>query len=191
LGLKLPNRSRFQQIKKVSEAPVVAGSDGAVPVRVSRFFAPFFGVLRYVFKRILFVCIGNICRSPTAEYVLRQRLGDRDMEITSAGLGALVGHPVERHAMSLLTKHGMDASSHRARQLEVGMLRDAELVLAMERRQLASIARLAPESSGKLFLLDKWLDAGDVPDPYRQPREVFENVYSLIERGVGSWLRYL
>ncbi len=71
------------------------------------------------------------------------------------------------------------------------MLREAELVLGMERRHLAAAARLAPEASGKLFLLSKWSDFDSVPDPYRQPRQVFEGVHDLIERGVDSWLRYL
>lgn len=71
------------------------------------------------------------------------------------------------------------------------MLREAELVLAMERRHLAAAARMAPEASGKLFLLDKWLDAVDIPDPYHQSQQVFDHVHALIERGVGSWIRYL
>jgi protein-tyrosine phosphatase len=145
-----------------------------------------------VFKKILIICVGNICRSPTAEYLLRQQLADRDIQVGSAGLGALVGHPVERHAMAILKERGgIDASEHRARQVDAVMLREADLVLGMERRHLAATARLAPEASGKLFLLGKWSDFESVPDPYRQPRRVFENVYGLIERGVDSWLRYL
>jgi protein-tyrosine phosphatase len=93
--------------------------------------------------------------------------------------------------MELLQEHGIDATSHRARQLDAQMLRDADLVLGMERRHLAAAARLAPEASGKLFLLGKWLEFDGVPDTYRQPRQAFEDVYGLIERGVGSWLRYL
>jgi protein-tyrosine phosphatase len=144
-----------------------------------------------VFKKILVLCVGNICRSPTAEYLLRRQLAGRDVQVNSAGLGALVGHPVEGHAMALLQEHGIDARPHRARQLDARMLREAELVLGMEPRHLAAAARLAPEASGKLFLLGRWLEFDSVPDPYRQPRQAFEDVYSLIERGVGSWLRYL
>jgi protein-tyrosine phosphatase len=144
-----------------------------------------------MFKKILVLCVGNICRSPMAEYLLRRQLAGRDIQVSSAGLGALVGRPIEGHAMELLQEHGIDATSHRARQLDAQMLRDADLVLGMERRHLAAAARLAPEASGKLFLLGKWLEFDGVPDPYRQPRQAFEDVYGLIERGVGSWLRYL
>lgn len=149
------------------------------------------GALRYMFNRILIVCVGNVCRSPMAEFLLRDQLGARDVRVASAGFGALVGHPADGHARDLLRERGIDASTHRARQLEPVMLRDADLVLAMERKHLHAAARLAPEASGKVFLLSRWMGADDVPDPYMQSRQVFEHVYALIERGVGSWLRYL
>lgn len=98
---------------------------------------------------------------------------------------------MDDNAMQILKERGIDAVEHRARQLDPTMLREADLVLAMERDHLKVVSRLAPEASGKLFLLDKWQDADDVPDPYRQSREVFEHVYTMIERGVESWLRYL
>jgi len=149
------------------------------------------GVFPYVFKRILIVCIGNICRSPTAEFLFRERLAHRGIDISSAGLKALVGRPMDDNAMQILKEHGIDAAEHRARQLDQGMLRNADLILAMERNHLTAVSRVAPEASGKLFLLDKWQTASDVPDPYRQPRHVFEHVHAMIESGVDSWLRYL
>jgi protein-tyrosine phosphatase len=148
-------------------------------------------VFPYVFKRILIVCIGNICRSPTAEFLFRDKLKHRDIHISSAGLKALVGRPMDDNAMQILKERGIDAAEHRARQLDPSMLREADLVLAMERNHVAAVSRLAPEASGKLFLLDKWHEASDVPDPFRQSREAFEHVHAMIERGVDSWLRYL
>ncbi len=71
------------------------------------------------------------------------------------------------------------------------MLRDVDLVLAMEREHVNRIARLAPEASGKVMLLDRWNQGADIPDPYRQSREAFDHVYSLIDRGVNAWLPYL
>jgi len=94
-------------------------------------------------------------------------------------------------AASLLDEHGLDASAHRARQVTPALLREVDLVLAMEKSHLAALTRLAPEASGKLFLLDKWGGARDIPDPYRQERPAFEHVYQLIDRGVQSWLPYL
>lgn len=144
-----------------------------------------------MFNNVLVMCVGNICRSPTAEFLLRTRLAQREVGVTSAGLGALAGRPVEPHALALLFEHRIDASRHRARQLDRQMLREADLVLGMEGGHLAAAARLAPEASGKLFHIGKWLQSEDIPDPHRQPRQVFEDVYARIERAVDSWLPYL
>lgn len=144
-----------------------------------------------MFSSILVVCLGNVCRSPVAEFLFRRELDGRDIRVGSAGLGAMVGRPMDEEAAALLREDGIDASGHRARQLRPSMLREADLVLTMERRQLASVARLAPEASGKVFLFDKWHAGGDVPDPYRCPRRVFEQVHASIERGVGRWLRHV
>ncbi len=144
-----------------------------------------------MFKRILTVCIGNICRSPTAEYLLQQRLASRGIEVASAGLHAMAGYPVEATALQLLHEHGIDAAAHRARQLTPAMLREADLVLGMEKSHVDAMIRLAPEASGKIFLFDRWVAGRDVPDPYRQRREAFEHVYGMLEQGTESWLRYL
>lgn len=143
-----------------------------------------------VFKKILIVCVGNICRSPTAEYMLRQHLGT-SAEVTSAGLSGLDGHPVDPDALTLLTEHGIDGTPHVARKLTVKMLHEADLVLGMEQWHVDAMARQAPEARGKLYLLDHWTGKRDVPDPYRQGREAFEHVYTRIDDGLRGWLRYL
>lgn len=144
-----------------------------------------------MFKRILTVCIGNICRSPTAEYLLRERLASRDIQLGSAGLGALAGYPMDATALQLLAEQGIDGAAHRARQLTPAMLREADLVLGMEKNHVDAMVRLAPEASGKIFILDKWLQGRDIPDPYRQQRPAFEQAYGMIAQGIDSWLRYL
>lgn len=144
-----------------------------------------------MFKRILTVCVGNICRSPTAEYLLRQQLKAHNVHLGSAGLGALTGHGMDESALQLLAEHGIDGAAHFARQLTPAMLREADLVLGMETSHVHAMIRLAPEASGKIFLLDKWLLGRDIPDPYRQQRPAFEHVYGMIEQGIHSWLRYL
>ncbi len=141
-----------------------------------------------MFSNILLVCVGNICRSPIAELLMRQALRGHEFEIGSAGLAALAGQPMDTTAAELLSWHGLDPSAHRARQLTLELLRRHELILAMEQAQLAQIGRLAPEAVGKVFLLDKWVASRDIPDPYRQPRGMFERVYAMIEQGVQAWL---
>lgn len=146
-----------------------------------------------MFERILTVCVGNICRSPTAEYLLRHRLGTaRGAQVTSAGLGALVDRPIDPTALAILAENGIPGGEHhRARQATSDILRSSDLILVMEKSHAAKIGQIAPEVSGKVFVLDKWLEAKDIPDPYRQERPAFEHVYTLIDRGVSSWLRYL
>jgi len=149
-----------------------------------------------VFERILMVCIGNICRSPTAEFLLRERLqlssaAQGDIQVASAGLNAMVGCPMEVTAAQVMREHGVDGASHRARQLTPALLHESDLVLVMEKSHAAAIGRLAPEASGKVFLLGKWQDDTPIPDPYGQQREAFDHVYDLIERGVAAWLPHL
>ena len=144
-----------------------------------------------MFKQILIVCMGNICRSPMAEYLFRQRMKSRDVKFVSAGIGALVGSPMDATALQLLAESGIDATMHRAHQLTPPMLREADLVLGMEKNHLAAMIQLAPEANGKVYLLDKWLHGNDIPDPYRRQRTVFEHVHEIITQGVSSWEPYL
>jgi protein-tyrosine phosphatase len=135
--------------------------------------------------------MGNICRSPTAEYLFRQRMKSRDVKFSSAGLGALVGSPMDATALQLLAESGIDGSMHRAHQLTLSSLREADLVLAMEKSHVAAMIQLAPEVHGKIYLLNKWLHESDIPDPYRQQRSAFEHVHEIITQGVSSWEPYL
>jgi protein-tyrosine phosphatase len=144
-----------------------------------------------VFDKVLVVCIGNICRSPTAEYLLRHRLGARATRVESAGLAALAGNPVDPLAAELLAEHGIDASAHRARQLDEAAVAGANLILVMQRSHLASLAKRWPHAVGRTFLLGKWQGEREIPDPYRQPRAAFEQAYRLIDEGVDGWLRHL
>jgi protein-tyrosine phosphatase len=151
-----------------------------------------------MFTRVLVVCIGNICRSPTAEFLLRARLQHPgapppglDVQVTSAGLRAMVGQPMEATAAQVLLEHGVDGANHRACQLTTTMLRDADLVLVMEKSQVAEVNDYGPQAHGKVFLLGKWQNNTSIPDPYGQPREAFEHAYQLIERAVDTWLPHL
>ena len=144
-----------------------------------------------VLKKILVVCVGNICRSPMAEHLFRHHMSHTGARFTSAGIGALVGKPMDEMALKLLAEHGIDGADHRARQLSVSMLREADLVLAMEREHLRTLTCIAPEASGKMMLLDRWVSAADIPDPYRQSREAFEHVFGMIEQGMRKWMTYM
>lgn len=140
------------------------------------------------FKRILVVCVGNICRSPTAEHLLREKLAGSDCTVSSAGLGALVGKPIEPTARTMLERYGYTPQPHTARQLDDALLASADLVLVMEKGHLQEITRRFPQAHGKTFLLGKWHDDTEIPDPYRNGEAAFERAYVLIDDCVATWV---
>ena len=144
-----------------------------------------------MFQNILIVCVGNICRSPAAEALLAQKLENKGLTISSAGIGALVGNPMDKTAYEVLNDHGIEHTAHRARQVDSEMLHRADLILVMEQSHIQHIRQIAPEVHGKTFLLGKWLDDTEIPDPYRQSKPAFEHVHSLLTQSVESWLPYL
>ena len=135
-------------------------------------------------KRILILCVGNICRSPMAEGLMRMALPE--CEIESAGLGALVGRSADSIAVELMQARGVDISSHRARQLGDGFRTEADLVLVMELNQQRYLEQQFPLARGKIFLLAESTRT-DIPDPYRKSRKAFEDALQLIAQGVEAW----
>ena len=92
-------------------------------------------------RHILVVCVGNICRSPMAEALLRDALREQqDITVESAGLGALVDHPASEHAVDLMHERGLDITSHRAQQITPELIAQADLVLVMESGHRRAIA---------------------------------------------------
>lgn len=140
-----------------------------------------------MFNRVLTVCVGNICRSPTAEILLREALPNPHFVISSAGIGALVGKPVDATAARVLIAHGHAVHEHQARQLSRAMLHEADLVLVMEKPHLEHVLQMAPEARGKVFLLGKWQGDHVIPDPYRQDEAAFEATYQKIAKGIAAW----
>lgn len=138
-------------------------------------------------ERVLIVCVGNICRSPMAEVVLRQQLTDRKIVVESAGLAAMVGSPIDPLAESVLVAHGLSGKSHLARQIEGTLVKSADVVFTMDKRQRAALLALAPWARSKVVLLGKWQGDVEIPDPYRQQRPAFEQAYQMIDSAIRSW----
>ena len=146
-----------------------------------------------LFKNILIVCIGNICRSAMAEGLLKQALidsGEGDCVVGSAGLGALIGHPPDAKACQLMMKKDIDISGHRASQLNRDMIRKSDLILVMESSHKSAIEEFDPCAKGKVFRLGNWGNY-DIPDPYQQNLSAFVTSFNLIERGISEWLKKL
>jgi len=140
---------------------------------------------------ILMVCLGNICRSPTAEAALRQAALKRTFALTvsSAGTGDWHhGNGADERSSAAASAHGLDLHNHTARQVDVAMLRNADLVLAMDRSNLRELNRIAEErgitTPIRLFR-DFDPDANgerDVPDPYYGAGDGFTTVVTLCMR---------
>jgi Protein-tyrosine-phosphatase len=138
-----------------------------------------------MFNKILVVCVGNICRSPTGERLLKNHLPS--LTIESAGLGALVGKTADASAISVAAEHHISLDGHCARQISGRMCREYDLILAMEKSHISTLHDIAPEMRGKVMLFGHWDDERDIPDPYRKSREAFEAVYQLLDRSAQQW----
>lgn len=141
-----------------------------------------------MFRTILVVCRGNICRSPVAEAMLRKHVPH--CRVSSAGITALVGEGVEPTARQLAEADGFEVSEHRARQLDADLLAGADLVLVMSDDQRREIASRWPEVLGKTMRLGHWLEQSkgqDIPDPYCRSEAVFLEVHRLISRATREW----
>jgi protein-tyrosine-phosphatase len=123
--------------------------------------------------KVLFVCTGNICRSPMAEGLLKKMRSD--FSVSSAGVSSMDGWNAMPEAVDVMQGHGVDISNHRARQVTEEMVRDADLVLAMARHHREMLKNMFPESEEKIFTLKEYAGIGtDIEDPYGSSKDFYE-----------------
>ncbi len=143
--------------------------------------------------RVCCVCLGNICRSPIAEVVLRDQLGKAGLAgavtVDSAGTGDWhVGAPMHAGSRRELARGGYDGESHRARQIDPSWLPERDLILAMDAANLRDLrAMAAPEDQDRIRLFGEIAGLGgqDVPDPYYGTSADFAGVLTLLETGMS------
>lgn len=137
--------------------------------------------------RILTVCTGNICRSPLAEQLLRQRLAPLGVTVESAGVGALVGAGMPTPARDLAVRLGVtDAASHVARQVTVEHVRDADLVLAMSREHRRALVELTPAATRKTFTIRELANiANGISDDELHAETATTDAASALRAAVG------
>jgi protein-tyrosine phosphatase len=151
-------------------------------------------------RAVLFVCMGNICRSPTAEGVFRslleQEAPELEIFVDSAGTHAYhVGHPPDPRACRAAERRGVDLRAQRARQVTVEDFARYELLLAMDRDNHAQLMELCPEDYRervRLFLeFAPSAERDEVPDPYYGGANGFEHVLDLVEEAARGLLEHL
>ena len=140
---------------------------------------------------ILTVCTGNICRSPLAEYRFKELLKDKEILISSAGVNALVDQPADKSAQLIAEENGLDLKAHKGQALTESIIQENELIFVMENDHKRIICDFYPFSTGKVFLLGKWLDDPEIIDPYKRSIEMFRAIYEKIDQSCRQWIPYL
>ena len=143
--------------------------------------------------KILMVCLGNICRSPLADGLLRDKIAKRNLPhlVDSAGTSAHhVGHKPDSRMIQTAQQFGLDISTLRARQFVVSDFDEFDLIYVMDKENLRNVSKLArnQDDLSKVSLILNLLEAIDqeVPDPYYGGATGFQHVYSLLDRATDQ-----
>ena len=136
------------------------------------------------FDNILVVCVGNICRSPMAEALLKQRFPNKNID--SAGVGALVGHPADPAALEIMNEQQLDVTNHVAKQIDENLAKKADIIFTMSDGQTKWIEERWPFCRGKTFKLGHWKDK-DIADPYKHDKSAFQTAYQDIVDSLEQW----
>jgi glycine hydroxymethyltransferase len=148
-------------------------------------------------KTVLFVCTGNVCRSPMAEGLFRHAAkGSSSYRVLSAGLGAMEGQPPSAYAVQVVKELGIDISNQRSRMLTPELVQEADYIFGMTHSHIDTVMMLYPQAAEKTFLLrefDETLDQfeKDISDPIGGSLQTYLNCRDQIEQGIVSILRYL
>ena len=148
-------------------------------------------------KKILFICTGNVCRSPMAEGLLRHMLrGRNDIQVASAGLGALEGMGATDVAVDVMTEYGIDISSHASQSLGGELVQQADFIFTMTRQQYDAIQALYPPAAEKTFLVREFeemrpAENKDIADPIGQSVDVYRRTRDQIRDALPSLIVFI
>ena len=144
-------------------------------------------------QKLLFICTGNICRSPVAQFLAERLAREAGLALTaaSAGVEAEIGHEMEPGARRTLASRGIKGVSHLAVQLDEAMCADADQIYALTRGHRATIVSRFPAHAAKVAVLREaaGLAVADVADPYGEPDAVYEECAGNIESALKILIR--
>lgn len=135
---------------------------------------------------VLVVCVGNICRSPLGERLLRAALPD--LAVASAGLAAVEGAGADPVMTAAAAEIGLSLDGHVAQPLTAALGADHDLILVMEPSHRTEIQRRFPQLSGRTLLFDQWAGARGIADPYRKPIEDHRRIRDQIAAAAAAWV---
>ncbi|MGP4715573.1 low molecular weight protein-tyrosine-phosphatase [Psychrobacter sp. T6-6] len=136
------------------------------------------------FDSILVVCVGNICRSPIAEALLKEQYPQKNVD--SAGLSAVVGNPVDPNSQAVMDPYDIDMSNHIAKQINEKLVMNADLIFTMSDGQTKWIEERWPHCRGKTFKIGHWINK-EIADPYRHDISLFEIARQDIVNSLTPW----
>ncbi len=128
-------------------------------------------------RKILYVCTGNVFRSPVAAKMTEQLLGSSDLKVESAGMIEYDGEPLPEEIVDLARRYGVDLNTHIPRQVNSDLVHAADLVLVFDNGQVGELVKRFPEAKGKTYSIKDYAgfsDAKDMEDLWRKPVYAFE-----------------
>jgi protein-tyrosine phosphatase len=142
-------------------------------------------------KRVICVCLGNICRSPLAEGILKAKAQELNvpLEIASAGTaGYHIGSRADKRSEKVGKRHNVDISNHKAQKFKAEHFDEFEIILVMDQMNYSDVSSLA-RSSEDLKKINLYLIEEDVEDPYYGEEDGFEKMYHILESKADHWIR--